>query len=117
VVVDVVDELLDDGRVEHAFLGTALRALTPELVEQYGIDTDVGVLVVAVVPGGPADEAGIRPSDVITAIGDDEVAEPGDLAAALRDHEPGGEVEIELWRDGGVEAVTVVLGALPPSGG
>ena len=117
VVVDIVAELLDDGRVEHAFLGIALRALTPELIEQYRIGTDAGVLVIAVVPGGPAGEAGIRPSDVITAIGGDEVAEPGDLAAALRDHDPRDEVEIELWRDGKVEAVEVVLGALPPAGG
>ena len=88
VVVDVADELLADGEVEHAFLGITPVALTPQLAEQYGIDADAGVLVVEVVPGGPADVSGIRASDVIIAIDDEEVRGPGDEHEE-RQEEPG----------------------------
>ena len=62
VVVDVADELLADGDVEHAFLGITPVALTPQLAEQYGIDADAGVLVVEVVPGGPRTSPGSGPA-------------------------------------------------------
>ncbi|HZA79017.1 MAG TPA: trypsin-like peptidase domain-containing protein [Acidimicrobiales bacterium] len=117
VVVNVADELLDEGHVEHAFLGIALRALTPQLAEQYGIDTEAGVLVIDVVPGGPADEAGVRAGDVITGINGETVAEPGDLAAELRASEPGDRVELRLLRNGEEETFEVELGEAPPAEG
>jgi serine protease DegQ len=117
VVVDVADELLADGEVEHAFLGITPVALTPQLAEQYGIDADAGVLVVEVVPGGPADVAGIRASDVIVAIDDEEVRGPGDLLAALRTRDPGERVALMLLRDGEEQTVEVELGAAPPAQG
>jgi serine protease DegQ len=114
VVVDVVDELLADGQVEHAFLGIALRPLTPQLAEQYGIGTEAGVLVIDVLPGGPADDAEVRAGDVITAINGEPVAEPGDLLAELRASDPGDRVELSLLRNGQEETVEVELGAAPP---
>jgi serine protease DegQ len=117
VVVDVVDELLDDGQVEHAFLGIALRPLTPQLAEQYGIASESGVLVIDVVPGGPADDAGVEAGDVITAINGEPVAEPGDLLVELRASEPGDRVELGLLRGGAEETIEVELGAAPPAEG
>lgn len=115
VVVDVADELLADGQVEHAFLGIAPRALTPQLAEQYGIDTEAGVLVFDVVPGSPADDAGIRAGDVITGIDNEPVDEPGDLLAELRANDPGDRVELRVLRRGDEETVEVELGAAPPA--
>ena len=113
VVVDVADEILDDGQAEHAFLGITPAALTPQLAEQYGIDAESGVLVLEVVPGSPADEAGIGPSDVIVAVDDEEVAEPGDLLAELRTRDPGDMIELTVLRGGDEESVDVELGQAP----
>ena len=113
VVVDVAEEMLDDGQAEHAFLGITPAALTPQLAEQYGIGAESGVLVLEVVPGSPADEAGISPSDVIVAVDDEQVAEPGDLLAELRRRDPGDTIELTVLRGGDEESVDVELGLAP----
>lgn len=113
VVVDVAEEILDDGQAEHAFLGITPAALTPQLAGQYGIDAESGVLVLEVVAGSPADEAGISPSDVIVAVDDEEVAEPGDLLAELRTRDPGDTIELTVLRGRDEESVDVELGQAP----
>jgi S1-C subfamily serine protease len=110
VVVDVAEEILDDGQAEHAFLGITPAELTPQLTEQYGIDAESGVLVLEVVPGSPAEEAGISPSDVIVAVDDEEVAEPGDLLAELRTRDPGDTIDLTVLRGGDQQSVDVELG-------
>lgn len=114
VVVDVADELLADGQVEHPFLGIVPRALTPQLAVQYGIGPEAGVIVIEVVPDSPAEDAGIRAGDVITGIDGEQVDEPGDLLAELRANDPGDRVELRLLRNGEEETVEVELGAAPP---
>ena len=114
VVVDVAEEILDDGQAEHAFLGITPAELTPQLAQQYGIDAESGVLVLEVVPESPADEAGISPSDVIVAVDDEAVAEPGDLLAELRTRDPGDTIELTVLRGGDEESVDVELGQAPP---
>ncbi|MGH9234935.1 MAG: S1C family serine protease, partial [Acidimicrobiales bacterium] len=113
VVVDVAEEILDGGQAEHAFLGIEPAALTPQLAGQYGIDAESGVLVLEVVPGSPAEEAGIGPSDVIVAVNDEEVAEPGDLLAELRTRDPGDTIELTVRRGGDDVSVDVELGPAP----
>jgi serine protease DegQ len=113
VVVDVAEEMLDDGQAEHAFLGITPAALTPQLAEQYGIGAESGVLVLEVLPGSPADEAGISTSDVIVAVDDEQVAEPGDLLAELRTRDPGDTIELTVLRGGDEESVDVELGQAP----
>jgi S1-C subfamily serine protease len=109
-VVDIADELLATGHAEHPVLGIVSRPLTPQLAEQYGIG-ESGVLVIEVVPGSPAEAAGIRASEVITRIDGKRVDEPGDLLAELRTKDPGDRVELRLLREGHETTVDVELGA------
>src|SRR5690606_17162386 len=78
-VVSVVEQLLEDGTVEHSFLGIEPRPLTPLLAQQLGIDAKEGVLVFALSEGGPAQEAGIQPGDVIVRFNGEEIASIEDL--------------------------------------
>ncbi|HEV2060879.1 MAG TPA: trypsin-like peptidase domain-containing protein, partial [Solirubrobacteraceae bacterium] len=72
-VVDVVEELREDGRAEHAFLGLQPSTLTPDVAERLDVSVDRGVVVLSVQDGGPAARAGLRPGDVITALAGEEV--------------------------------------------
>lgn len=115
VVVDVVDELLSDGRVEHAYLGVTAHPLTPQLAERFRIDAEAGVVVLAVRPGSPADEAEIEPSDVIVGIDGEAVDDLGGLLTELRRHDPGDTVGVATVRDGDERAVEVELDDAPSS--
>lgn len=86
-----------------------------------GVDTTSfppadGVMVVGVVPGSPADVAGLQPGDVITQIGNRPVQAPTDLEAALADMHPGQQVEIH-YAQGPISYTTrATLRARPANG-
>ncbi|MEZ5102416.1 MAG: trypsin-like peptidase domain-containing protein [Thermoleophilia bacterium] len=91
-VLDVVPQLLESGRVEHAFLGIQPLPLTPELARSYGLSTERGVIVGSVEAGSAAARAGLEPGDIVVRLGGDELATVEDLYAELRRHRPGDRV-------------------------
>ena len=98
-------EQLQAGEVpEHAVLGVSA---TPSV----GDNGPDGAVVAQVNPGSPADNAGLRPGDVITGIDDTTISTPDDLGAAVAAHQPGDRVEITYVRNGHVQAATATLGA------
>ena len=56
-VKEVVSQIKESGKVEHAFLGVQMQEITPELAETVNVPVDEGVMIVGVVEGSPADEA------------------------------------------------------------
>ena len=100
IVADAVDQLVETGRVRHAFLGVEPVQVTPALAEQFDLGVEEGALVFGVEEGSPAEEAGIERSDVIVEIDGEEVAIVEDLLAVLREREPGDEVTITVVRGG-----------------
>lgn len=113
-VIDVVEQLEEDGRAEHAFVGVEPAPITPQIAEQLGLPNTDGVIVRAVVPDGPAANAGIAPGDVITAVDGEPTASPEDLLAILRDREPGDTVTMSIrGADGQEREVDVTLTERP----
>lgn len=72
-----------------------------------------GAVVQDVVPGGPADRAGLRRGDVVKRIDGRSVQEPGDVAAGISDRAPGDEVSIDIERGGRSMTVRATLGTRP----
>jgi S1-C subfamily serine protease len=97
-VTTTVDQLLRNGRAEHAFLGIGPTTLTASLAQQFGIDARDGVLVLTVSAGGPAAAGGIRPGDVLTSIDGQTLRTAEDLLAQLRKHKPGDMVALVATR-------------------
>ncbi|HZD01570.1 MAG TPA: trypsin-like peptidase domain-containing protein [Actinomycetes bacterium] len=115
-VVDIVGQLLRNGRARHAFIGIQPGELTPEIARQLGLRATSGVLVLDVVRGGPADKAGIRPGDVLTALDGEQVATVEDFLAALRPHHPDDTVTVTYLRGSDKQDVKVTLTDRPASG-
>jgi S1-C subfamily serine protease len=78
--------------------------------------TGDGALVQEVASGSPADDGGLRPGDVVTAIDGDAVSSADDLVAAVRGHEPGDKVTVTFERDGAERTATVTLGSSGATG-
>ncbi|MFJ6002276.1 S1C family serine protease [Arthrobacter sp. NPDC092385] len=114
---EVAEELREDGTAEHAFMGLAPGAITPQIAEELNLEDTTGVVVLSVSRGGPADDAGIRPGDIITRIGDEDLATPEDLLSALRQRDPGETVSVETRRGPETQSVDVRLADRPAAEG
>jgi S1-C subfamily serine protease len=125
---EVVEQLLDDGTVEHAFLGISGTDVTPELANVLNLSVEQGALVQSVVSGGPADDAGVKGGDatvsirgqrvraggdVVTAIDGTDVAGMEDVIGVVNEKQPGDEVRLSLADGDEERTVTVTLGDRP----
>mgnify|MGYP003478690898 CR=1 FL=1 len=75
---------------------------------------DAGALIASVVPGGPADDAGVTEGDIVVELDGDPIETAEDLGEAIRAHAPGDTVEVVLVREGGERVtITIELGVNP----
>jgi len=125
---EIAQQLVDDGEVQHAFLGVSGTDLTSEIADVLNLDRDGGALVQSVVPGSPADEAGLEAGDaevtvggqpfqaggdLIVAVDGEPVATMTDVIAAVDSKQPGEAVELTLLRNGEERSVEVELTERP----
>ena len=124
-----VAQLEEDGKAEYAYIGVSTQALYPQLAEKLGLEAKYGGLIAEVVPGGPADEAGLKGGDeklrfqagayevggdVILSVNGRKVVRPDDLARYISSFKPGQKVTLGvLHSDGGRDSVQVTLGKRP----
>jgi serine protease Do len=111
----LLPSLLRGGTVtkQGAYLGVAIQTMTPQLAQQYGIQTKTGALVMSVVPGSPADNAGMQAGDIIIQIGSSTIRTATDVTAAMRRHHPGDHVTIVVMRNDHRVSLPVTLGTSP----
>jgi S1-C subfamily serine protease len=127
-----VVQLEEDGSVEYAYIGVSSQALYPQLAGKLGLDTTFGGLLAEVVPGGPAEKAGLEGGeeklrfqageyrtggDVILEANGQKVVKPDDLARFVAYRKPGEQVTLTVLHDGEKEQVEVTLGKRPDSVG
>lgn len=112
-VVDVAEQLRTNGRAEHAFAGIEQAPITPQIANQLGLPNTDGAVVLSVVRAGPADQAGMRPGDVLTAFDGKPVRTPEDFLAALRPHRPGDVVTATVRRGTQTQQLSLTLAGRP----
>lgn len=107
MVRTVADQIIEDGRVTDS--GRAALGVTARTVVDDGY-RPAGVAVVEVSDGGAADEAGLRPGDVIVRLGDTDITTITSLAEALASMRPGDRTKVTYTRDGDERTAEVTLG-------
>ncbi len=115
VPINTVRDLLDqlhDGKVTRGVIGVSIADVPREGYEVLGLDEPNGVTVNSVSDGGPADEAGIRPGDVIVAYGGEPVTNTEDLQARVVATSPDTVVPVEIIRDLEPMTLDVTIGEL-----
>jgi serine protease DegQ len=111
--VDVVGQLLRNGRATHSYLGIQPVQVTREVAAQLGLDQARGVVALVVVEGGPAAQAGLRPGDVIVGMDNAAIDTVEDLFGELRQRRPGSQVRLTIIRDGQRQELTATLAESP----
>ncbi len=112
MVETVVAQLKEKGHVTRGWLGVQVQSVTPEIADGLGLKKARGALVSAPMPGGPADEAGIRRGDVILKIDGGDVKDSRDMARRIAETAPSTRVKVTLFRDDKPAVVEVKVAEL-----
>ena len=113
-VKTILEDLIRFGRVVRPWLGIVGMDVTKEVSRYYGLGVDEGVLVVRVVPEGPAAEADIEEGDVIVSVDGVRIGNTRELQAAIKRKAVGSQIDM-LIRRRGFEGVTKVILAEAPT--
>lgn len=113
VAMEVVDQLKENGQVSRGWLGVVIQDVSRDLAVSLGLDKPEGALVAKVLPGGPADEGGIKAGDVIREFAGKPISKAANLRHAVGRTSPGTEVEVEVVRAGDDKTLEFEIGALP----
>lgn len=116
VARNVADQIREKGRVVRGRLGVNIQEVTREFAKTLGLERPRGALVSGIVPGSAAEKAGIRVQDVILSFNGREILRSSELPPLVGATPPGTRAEVEVFRDGRVRKLTVVVDELPAEG-
>lgn len=113
----IIDEVQSTGKITTAFLGVRYIMLNSNIQKESSLPLDRGALILrgdkmtdfAVVPGSPADKAGLMENDIILEISGTKVDENHQIADIVSDHKPGDALPFLIWHKGETKNVTVTL--------
>lgn len=117
----IATELVENGEVEHPFVGIQMVTLSPDVKEEINgdpnsnlsVEADSGVLIARVLPDSPAARSGLRAGDVIVSLGGTEVTESAEVQRIVSEGEVGRELDLEIRRGDSVRTVAVRPENLP----
>ena len=111
---NVLDQILEGGKVHRGQLGVSIQPMTPELASKFGLSDVQRVLVNSVIPNGPAAKAGLRQGDVIVDFNGAAVTDGNTLRNHVASTAPGTKVNLGIFRDHQKQQIQVTLGEYQP---
>lgn len=115
IMMFVVDQLRATGEVKRGQIGVALGSLTAERARDLGLNLVRGAVVYDAAPGSSAEQAGLRPGDVITRIQNRPVANAGSVQATVGIARPGAALPVVYLRDGREATATLTVQSSDPA--
>lgn len=116
-VKGMLTQLKETGKASRAYLGVYSLEITPEIAKKYNLPVSEGVYLYnsekysAVVTGSPAEKAGLKDKDIITAVNGVKIGASGSLSSLTGEYKPGDTVQLAVMREGKEIAVNLTLGA------
>ncbi|MBI5658320.1 MAG: Do family serine endopeptidase [Nitrosomonadales bacterium] len=109
----VMEQIIQNGSVTRGWIGVAVQELTPELAESFKLGSAQGVLISEVVRGSPADKAGVRAGDILTAVDNRPLADSSTMLEIIAGLPPGKIALLKLLRNQSEVVVQVKVGKRP----
>jgi len=103
-----IESMISSGRIVKAWLGVRYVPLNPDISRADNLPVSYGALVVkgqsptelAIIPGSPADKAGLKEGDIITSVGQQKIDQNNSLASLLSKYNVGDNIELKILRSG-----------------
>lgn len=112
-----IESVKREGKISRPYIGVRYQIVTKELAKKNDLPFDYGALVLrgekpdelAVIPGSPADKAGIAENDLILEFGGKKITEKEPLSKLILGYKVGDEVELKIWHKGEEKRVKIRL--------
>lgn len=106
---NVMDQLVRSGKVRRGKLGIIIQDIDPDIAKQFGYNGANGAFVQDVEKGDPADQAGVKPGDIITEFQGQRVTDSSQLKNLASQTAPGTTVRFKVWRSGSERELSAKL--------
>lgn len=113
VAMNVVEQIKSKGKVSRGWLGVQIQDVTRQLAESFGMDRPHGALVSKVIPGGPAEKAGIQIGDIIVEFNGQVIETSGELPPRVGMTPIDEKAKVKIIRQGDKQDISVKIGLLP----
>lgn len=120
----VVDDIKEFGKIMRPWLGVRYLIINEQFANANNLEVDYGALIIrgetstelAVIPGSPADKAGLVENDIILEIDEEKITSEKTLAEIINNYQPNDEIKIKIYHKGDKKDITVKLGEAPSNG-
>jgi serine protease DegQ len=109
----VMDAIIKNGQVIRGWIGIETQDITPELADSFGLDRQNGAIIAGVVRGGPADRAGVRPGDILSAVQGKPVGDTSQMLTLISSLPPGQKAQLTVVRKNRQSVLDVTVGKRP----
>ncbi|MHB8121068.1 MAG: DegQ family serine endoprotease [Desulfuromonadaceae bacterium] len=111
----IIPQLREKGKVTRGWLGVSIQPVTAELATSFGLGSEKGALISEILPGGPAEKAGLKSGDIILEFDGTKIQEVNELPRLVAATTVGKKVAMTIMRNGKEEKVTAVIESLKES--
>ena len=112
-VVDIVEQLRINGKVERGWLGVVIQSISPEIAESLKLKNTDGALVSEILEGSPALNSGLKRRDIIISVDGKKIKKMEELPRIIGSLKPKTKVILSVLRDGKKFKIDVILGSIP----
>ncbi len=110
----VMEAIITDGQVVRGYLGISPEDITTEMAESFNIKQTKGSIVAAVVRGGPADQAGVKPGDICIAIDGKTFQNSREMMNQIAALKPNSKAKLKILRQSNEISLDINVGKRPP---
>jgi S1-C subfamily serine protease len=109
----VADNLIAGKPISHPYIGILGQTISPSIATQYNLPVEEGAYVTGVVPGSPAEKAGMATGDIITGIDGKPVTSMDDVIASVRGKQVGEQISVDYFSGGSKKTAELTLAEKP----
>ena len=113
VAQSVTQQLIAKGHITRGYIGATIESLSDDLAESWGLAGRKGAQVSDVIPGGPAQRAGLQPGDVVVAVNGVEVHSNVEMTREVAKTQAGDTIHLDVFRGGRERTIDVIAGTRP----
>jgi len=111
---DVMEQLIETGRVSRGWLGVETQDITPQLAESFNLHEITGVIIAGIQRNGPAAQAGLRPGDIILSVNGEPSSDSKTVMNQIALTSSGEKLRLKILRNGREMDAEAVVGERPP---